>query len=66
MAHDRGLNQRTFRRGLRELLESNFCIAAPATACFYQHPFHVQRGQARLRQNLPFEGKRAASGITTG
>ena len=35
MAHDRGLNQRTFRRGLRELLEKQFLYRSTSDGLFF-------------------------------
>jgi hypothetical protein len=35
MAHDRGLNERTFRRGLRELLEKEFLYRSTSDGVFF-------------------------------
>ena len=35
MAHDRGLNERTFRRGLRELLEKEFLYRSTSDGLFF-------------------------------
>jgi len=34
-AHDRGLNERTFRRGLRELLEKEFLYRSTSDGVFF-------------------------------
>lgn len=59
VAQDRlpNLAERTYRRGLRELLDKEVIFRSPVEGVFLrQHPVHVQRRPAGLREGLPSQG----------